>query len=177
VRTAGLLYGRVSYSVVGAPNGIRTRVAALKGRNPRPLDDGGASASRALLIPLPPEGSRDSIATHPIAPGHEKVDQQLEDVTDPRAGEEQSAGGEVADRDDLELAIQEHQPDRPVEPERMHRARAPEKETVEVAGGGIQEPAHALAVRLGDAHPEHRAGELEDHRAHRVHATPRHRRG
>ena len=26
----------------GAPNGIRTRAAALKGRCPRPLDDGGA---------------------------------------------------------------------------------------------------------------------------------------
>ena len=25
---------------IGAPNGIRTRVAALKGRCPRPLDDG-----------------------------------------------------------------------------------------------------------------------------------------
>ncbi len=26
----------------GVPNGIRTRVAAVKGRCPRPLDDGGA---------------------------------------------------------------------------------------------------------------------------------------
>jgi hypothetical protein len=26
---------------VRAPNGIRTRAAALKGRSPRPLDDGG----------------------------------------------------------------------------------------------------------------------------------------
>src|SRR5262245_44995759 len=41
VRTAGLLYGRVFDIRLCAPNGIRTRVAALKGRNPRPLDDGG----------------------------------------------------------------------------------------------------------------------------------------
>src|SRR5580700_12067080 len=30
----------------GTPNGIRTRVAAVKGRCPRPLDDGGRSGSR-----------------------------------------------------------------------------------------------------------------------------------
>ena len=28
----------------GTPNGIRTRVAAVKGRRPRPLDDGGLLA-------------------------------------------------------------------------------------------------------------------------------------
>ncbi len=27
-------------SLIGVPNGIRTRVAALRGRCPRPLDDG-----------------------------------------------------------------------------------------------------------------------------------------
>jgi hypothetical protein len=32
----------------GAPNGIRTRAAALKGRCPRPLDDGGSKKT----IPL-----------------------------------------------------------------------------------------------------------------------------
>ena len=31
-----------------APNGIRTRAAALKGRCPRPLDDGGACALTAV---------------------------------------------------------------------------------------------------------------------------------
>ena len=31
-------------SKTGAPNGIRIRVAGLKGRCPRPLDDGGASS-------------------------------------------------------------------------------------------------------------------------------------
>src|SRR5260370_21996380 len=31
----------------GAPNGIRTRAAALKGRCPRPLDDGGSTAIAA----------------------------------------------------------------------------------------------------------------------------------
>ena len=34
-----------------APNGIRTRVAALKGRCPRPLDDGGSRlASRSVAV-------------------------------------------------------------------------------------------------------------------------------
>ena len=40
VRTTGLLYGRIC-SWCRAPNGIRTRASALKGRCPRPLDDGG----------------------------------------------------------------------------------------------------------------------------------------
>src|SRR5450432_3095920 len=35
-----------------APNGIRTRAAALKGRCPRPLDDGGSTVTAAL--PLAP---------------------------------------------------------------------------------------------------------------------------
>ena len=33
--------------VYGTPNGIRTRVTALKGRRPRPLDDGGSIPIRA----------------------------------------------------------------------------------------------------------------------------------
>src|SRR5262249_40261571 len=32
----------------GTPNGIRTRAAALKGRCPRPLDDGGPTPKEAL---------------------------------------------------------------------------------------------------------------------------------
>ena len=51
VRTARLLYGRVFGIQLCAPNGIRTRVAALKGRNPRPLDDGGPG--RTALAPAP----------------------------------------------------------------------------------------------------------------------------
>ena len=34
----------------GAPNGIRTRAAALKGRCPRPLDDGGSRLSPPLPV-------------------------------------------------------------------------------------------------------------------------------
>jgi hypothetical protein len=34
----------------GAPNGIRTRAAALKGRCPRPLDDGGLTAFAAVTL-------------------------------------------------------------------------------------------------------------------------------
>lgn len=36
--------------VVRAPNGIRTRVTALKGRRPRPLDDGGAESNRSASV-------------------------------------------------------------------------------------------------------------------------------
>ncbi|MDX6553732.1 MAG: hypothetical protein QOH74_2220, partial [Gaiellales bacterium] len=36
------------------PNGIRTRVAALKGRRPRPLADGGAAAEYASAAAQPP---------------------------------------------------------------------------------------------------------------------------
>jgi hypothetical protein len=42
-RANRLLYRTIGAGHVadGAPNGIRTRAAALKGRCPRPLDDGG----------------------------------------------------------------------------------------------------------------------------------------
>src|ERR1700749_3621621 len=36
---------RIRQTLSGAPNGIRTRVAALKGRCPGPLDDGGRTES------------------------------------------------------------------------------------------------------------------------------------
>src|SRR6185295_8484762 len=50
-----------------APNGIRTRATALKGRRPRPLDDEGGSAIIAhvrrgrLLLPSGPAGGLRSI--------------------------------------------------------------------------------------------------------------------
>ena len=43
-----------------APNGIRTRAAALKGRCPRPLDDGGSTDLAALPV-APAVGDRISI--------------------------------------------------------------------------------------------------------------------
>ena len=43
-----------------APNGIRTRAAALKGRCPRPLDDGGSTDTAALPV-APAVGDRPSI--------------------------------------------------------------------------------------------------------------------
>ena len=43
-----------------APNGIRTRAAALKGRCPRPLDDGGSTDIAALPV-APAVGDRPSI--------------------------------------------------------------------------------------------------------------------
>src|ERR1700736_4078063 len=40
-----------------APNGIRTRAAALKGRCPRPLDDGGSTVSCRQRPWRPPSGT------------------------------------------------------------------------------------------------------------------------
>src|SRR4029450_12012089 len=39
-----------SASLLGGPNGIRTRVSALRGPCPRPLDDGAARASTACFV-------------------------------------------------------------------------------------------------------------------------------
>src|SRR5215472_10228924 len=44
-----------------APNGIRTRAAALKGRCPRPPDDGGLRRHRRLVPVAPAVGDRPSI--------------------------------------------------------------------------------------------------------------------
>ena len=46
MRTPGSSTG--ACSVVRAPNGIRTRAAAVKGRCPRPLDDGGLNSIRLI---------------------------------------------------------------------------------------------------------------------------------
>src|SRR5690606_36716430 len=56
------------FSYTSAPNGIRTRVAALKGRSPRPLDDGSpiGSADRPTALSGPP-GSEHQF-THPEPP-------------------------------------------------------------------------------------------------------------
>jgi hypothetical protein len=45
----------------GAPNGIRTRAAALKGRCPRPLDDGGLNGLWPAVTLAPAVGNRLSI--------------------------------------------------------------------------------------------------------------------
>ncbi len=48
----------------GVPNGTRTRVAALKGRSPRPLDDGDALGKRreyCAKLPFPPASGRGSL--------------------------------------------------------------------------------------------------------------------
>ena len=44
----------VKYLDLGGPSGIRTRVAALKGLCPRPLDDGTLLVNRAGLEPATP---------------------------------------------------------------------------------------------------------------------------
>jgi hypothetical protein len=45
----------------GAPNGIRTRAAALKGRCPRPLDDGGSNELWPAVTLAPAVGNGLSI--------------------------------------------------------------------------------------------------------------------
>src|SRR5690625_5239155 len=39
-----------SHQLTSTPNGIRTRAAAVKGRCPRPLDDGGLSLAKAFEL-------------------------------------------------------------------------------------------------------------------------------
>lgn len=46
--------------MISTPNGIRTRVTALKGRRPRPLDDGGSHDRARSLTPT------DASALRPI---------------------------------------------------------------------------------------------------------------
>ncbi len=58
VRTGDLNLGKValyqlSYSRSGIPKGSRTPVTAVKGRCPRPLDDGDPETFSALLTPFP----------------------------------------------------------------------------------------------------------------------------
>lgn len=60
------------------PNGIRTRAAAVKGRCPRPLDDGGLVLSDDRLLYQQHRGPRDSrcrTGRHtPFAADHVPVD-------------------------------------------------------------------------------------------------------
>ena len=48
VRFVPEAYVFVGKTIIGVPNGIRTRVAALKGRCPRPLDDGDETLIRII---------------------------------------------------------------------------------------------------------------------------------
>ena len=47
-----------------APNGIRTRATALKGRRPGPLDDGGDGAARSAPTPISPASAVGSSCEH-----------------------------------------------------------------------------------------------------------------
>ena len=48
LRYRALLFGAVSVYYPGDPNGIRTRVNAVKGRRPRPLNDGAEKSTEML---------------------------------------------------------------------------------------------------------------------------------
>ena len=78
----------------GVPNGTRTRVAALKGRSPRPLDDGDALSERreyrakTRLSPAHRQGLAASlIDDRPEVPGAHRA------VGSPAFGEARELGG------------------------------------------------------------------------------------
>ena len=52
----------------GAPNGIRTRAAALKGRCPGPLDDGGKSQLARDIVAVRARASRSLVSREGIEP-------------------------------------------------------------------------------------------------------------
>jgi hypothetical protein len=130
MRTTGLLHTRVfsCRAFVRAPNGIRTRAAALKGRCPRPLDDGGLPRCSR-----PKRGSRQSIAVPRRAPAedvakpHVRPDMTFEHV--PGAAAEQHASGRRAiDADHTPGPIQEHDRDRVSHADRMDGPAALEEQ-------------------------------------------------
>ena len=55
---------QLSYSRNGIPKGIRTPVTAVKGRCPRPLDDGDTRTSKKVLVE--PSGIEPLTSTLPV---------------------------------------------------------------------------------------------------------------
>jgi hypothetical protein len=144
--------------VVRAPNGIRTRAAALKGRCPRPLDDGGlrallpweqpreyiGGARRGLLISEQDEGEAVFVAN--IGPCRE-----LQDMTCAAEPDERVTGRDVADAQDGQVPVEERHADRKPHPERVDRPAAGEQQGL-VRGhtAPAEEPEHAFQASVGD---------------------------
>ena len=68
-----------SYAGLSTPNGIRTRAAGVKGRCPRPLDDGGL---RRRVPPASPESSLVEIRARTL--GGPRRDADLLELAEPR---------------------------------------------------------------------------------------------
>ena len=158
VRTAGLLYGRVCAIRLCAPNGIRTRVAALKGRNPRPLDDGGPV--RAAPRPRP-GGSAGKYSGRPLgpsaaptirsrSPGRRSTPSAHSRTWRMRGRGSRSRPGRTG-RTDRTTSSRSSRSDRDREahPERVDRTGAIEQEHVVGAHPTATPAAHPFATRLG----------------------------
>jgi hypothetical protein len=165
VRTAGLLYGRVCAIRLCAPNGIRTRVAALKGRNPRPLDDGGPV--RAAPRPRPggsagkysgdPAGfrppGRSAVRDDPESVPGEHVDAlgALKDVSDPGPWEQEPPRRDRPGTSDDQVAVEQRGHDGEPHAECVDRPGAVEEEGCIRGQGRVPtQSSHPLTPGLGD---------------------------
>src|SRR5205823_3756643 len=83
---------------LGAPRGVRIPVTALKGRRPRPLDDGGSPHLKERMVAAPPQpgsGRRRAVLdrTTPLAPTATELSDAMSETTLERG----SRAGEVLD--------------------------------------------------------------------------------
>ena len=138
VRTARLLYGRKVFGCrwCRAPNGIRTRASALKGRRPRPLDDGGVTPERTGPRGQPKEYSQAPCLLasgrwfERVAVAEVGAERALEDVPRAWAREEQPPGSHRMDTEHPKVAIEPHDRDRERHPEGVHRPATAEEHRV-----------------------------------------------
>ena len=166
MRTTGLLHTRVfsCRASVRAPNGIRTRAAALKGRCPRPLDDGGLPRCSR-----PKRGSRQSIAgprrepAEDVAKPHVCPDVTLEHV--PRASAEQHPPGRgTIDADHTPGSIQERDRDREPHAHRVDGPAALEEQPFARSKSARSQPSRpftALRGHIDGPHVVARSGQLD----------------
>ena len=136
-----------------APNGIRTRVAALKGRNPRPLDDGGppppgAAPGKYSVGPIGlPRLSLLEPVTHPYVDAR----RALEHVPGVPAGEHEAARRHSDHAEHLESSIEQRDGDLAPHAERVHRPRAFEQHRlVQGKSRPPAQPETTLTRGLGD---------------------------
>ena len=177
MRTTGLLHTRVfsCRAFVRAPNGIRTRAAALKGRCPRPLDDGGQPPLLTAEEGQPPEysGGRvgprrsDARRAEDIAQPHVCSDVTLEHV--PRTAAEQHPPGRRAiDADHTPGPIQERDRDREPHAHRMDGPAALEEQTFARSKVALSKPVHPFTALRGHVDvPRAGAWTGQDHPSHR----------
>jgi hypothetical protein len=143
----------------------------LKGRNPRPLDDGGP----VMPHPAPgPGAAPGSIAAVPPAPRSAPGDPQqiggpqvhargaLEDVTSADPGEQEPSGSNGPHAPDDEVAVQQGHRDREAHPEGVDRPRALEQQRPTGGeAGASEESADPFAPCLGYLRPEDETARTE----------------